>query len=425
MLAAPIPAHETERLAELRALQILDSPREDRFDLLVRLARQIFQVPIAYIALVDAERQWFKAQEGLSVSQTPRSISFCGHAINQNGLLVVPDALQDSRFADNPLVVGEPRVRFYAGYPLSGPNGYKIGTLCLVDHEPREFDDHQQVVLTYLAGLVEQQLHMVDLIGTQRELLETKTALGEAQNRLSRELTEAREYICSQIPDRTTEGPVRADWTFASSSELGGDLFGYHWLDDDRLAIYLIDVCGHGVGAALHSSSVHSAIRRGTLPGCDFTHPGCVLAALDRAFPMDEHHGKYFTIWYGVYDVRTRTLNYAAAGHPPAYLYSPQLPQAAELGTPDLMIGVIDDREPADADAVIPAGARLYVFSDGVFEVFQPDGAMVKLEGLREILRSVQTLPAGRTAAVCETLQQLQARPTFVDDFSLVELEFV
>lgn len=261
MLAAPIPAHEAERLAELRALKILDSPREDRFDTLVRLARHVFRVPIAYIALVDAERQWFKAQEGLDVDETPRSISFCGHAINQDGPLVVPDALLDSRFADNPLVTGGPRVRFYAGHPLAGPTGYKVGTLCLVDHEPREFDEYHQVGLTYLAGLVEQQLHLVDLIGTQRELLETKTALVAAQDRLNRELQEAREYIRSQLPPRSAEGPVRTDWTFASSSELGGDLFGDFWLDEDRLAIYLIDVCGHGVGAA--SIRVRSSRRSG------------------------------------------------------------------------------------------------------------------------------------------------------------------
>ncbi|WLD11351.1 PP2C family protein-serine/threonine phosphatase [Planctellipticum variicoloris] len=425
MLAAPIPAHETERLAELRALKILDSPREDRFDILVRLARHMFRVPIAYIALVDAERQWFKAQEGLDVDETPRSISFCGHAINQDGPLIVRDALLDSRFADNPLVTGGPRVRFYAGHPLSGPTGYKVGTLCLVDHEAREFDEHHQVGLTYLAGLVEQQLHMVDLIGTQRELLETKTALVAAQDRLNRELQEAREYICSQLPARTSDGPVRIDWTFASSSELGGDLFGDFWLDEDRLAIYLIDVCGHGVGAALHSSSVQSAIRRQTLPGCDFADPGCVLAALDRAFPMDEHHGKFFTIWYGVYEVSTRTLKYAAAGHPPAYLYSMTAGKPAELGTPDLMVGVIQDREAAHQTINVPAGARLYVFSDGVFEIFKSDGSMVKLEGLRDLLRSMQSLPAGRTAATCEELQRMQGQPTFVDDFSLVELEFV
>jgi GAF domain-containing protein len=154
MLPAPTPVDETERLAELRALRILDTPPEERFDSIVRLTRHLFRAPVVYIALIDADRQWFKAQIGLTVLQTPRAISFCGHAILQDRALVIPDARLDPRFADNPLVVGEPHVRFYAGHPLSGPQGRKVGTLCLIDHEPRNFDEQQERTLRQLAALV-------------------------------------------------------------------------------------------------------------------------------------------------------------------------------------------------------------------------------------------------------------------------------
>src|SRR5947209_1144548 len=141
MIAAPLPVDESERLAELRALEILDSPAESRFDRIVELAARVFRVPIAYVAMIDANRQWLKSRCGFDVSETARGVSFCAHTILQDEPLVVPDALLDPRFRDNPLVVGEPFVRFYAGHPLAGPGGHNVGTLCLVDHVPRTLSD--------------------------------------------------------------------------------------------------------------------------------------------------------------------------------------------------------------------------------------------------------------------------------------------
>ena len=158
MFPPETPQDETHRLETLRALGILDTPPEERFDRLTRMAKRLFQVPIALVSLVDADRQWFKSCDGLGSTETPRDVSFCGHAILGDDLLIIPDARGDVRFEDNPLVVGEPHIRFYAGCPLRAPNGHKVGTLCIIDREPRSFEREDLDALRDLASLVEREL---------------------------------------------------------------------------------------------------------------------------------------------------------------------------------------------------------------------------------------------------------------------------
>ncbi len=157
MIAPPLPADEDARRATLRVLQILDTEPDERFDRITRMAKRIFQVPIALVSLVDADRQWFKSAQGLDIRETPRDLSFCGHAILSDDILLIPDALRDPRFADNPLVTGPPSVRFYAGCPVRSPSGHRLGTLCVLDRQPRGFDADDQATLRDLAYLVEQQ----------------------------------------------------------------------------------------------------------------------------------------------------------------------------------------------------------------------------------------------------------------------------
>ncbi|WP_228893199.1 GAF domain-containing protein [Pseudoduganella aquatica] len=158
MLAAPTPPNEAERIAALYALLILDTPREERFDKIVEFAASEFDVPIALISLLDSDRQWFKSCVGLDACETGRDISFCGHAIMRAEIMEVRDAAQDPRFADNPLVTGPPHIRFYAGAPLLLPNGYALGTICLIDTKPRQLDDVEMAILSTLRGLVMQEL---------------------------------------------------------------------------------------------------------------------------------------------------------------------------------------------------------------------------------------------------------------------------
>lgn len=172
-----IPDDEKERLAKLDSLGIIYSPAEQRFDRITQLARTAFNVPIALVSLVSEKCQWFKSSQGLLAAETPREISFCGHAILSPETLVVPDTLLNPDFADNPLVTGEPFIRFYAGHPLEY-EGYRLGTLCIIDRVPREFSVPELETLQSLAAWAENELAV--------------SALSETQNRLLSELQEAR-----------------------------------------------------------------------------------------------------------------------------------------------------------------------------------------------------------------------------------------
>ncbi|MEZ3500860.1 sensor domain-containing diguanylate cyclase [Pantoea sp. KPR_PJ] len=159
MRAPQHPANEAQRLAELHSLKILNTPPEERFDRLTRLARRLFNAPIALVSLVEANQQWFKSISGhYDASHTRRDISFCGHTILQDEVMVIENALNDSRFHDNPLVTGEPHIRFYAGCPLQGPGGVNVGTLCILGPEPREFSAEDRATLSDLAAMAEAEL---------------------------------------------------------------------------------------------------------------------------------------------------------------------------------------------------------------------------------------------------------------------------
>ncbi|MDH3533783.1 MAG: sensor domain-containing diguanylate cyclase [Gammaproteobacteria bacterium] len=161
MIEPPLPLDETTRLMSLHSLRILDTHPEERFDRITRMAQRMFGVEICLISLVDSQRQWFKSKQGLDACETPRNISFCGHAILSEEVMVITDAATDSRFADNPLVTDGPNIRFYAGCPIRGPDRHRIGTLCLIDPAPRDFSADDQLMLQDLAQLVEDELALL------------------------------------------------------------------------------------------------------------------------------------------------------------------------------------------------------------------------------------------------------------------------
>lgn len=152
------PSDENERLEDLKSLDVLDTAPEEKFDRLTRMAKRMFDVPIALVSLVDENRQWFKSCIGVDVNETPRDISFCGHAILGDEIFLIEDASKDERFFDNPLVTDGPKIRFYAGCPLKLPNKRKMGTLCIIDSKPRHFDDEDLEILRDLAVMVENEL---------------------------------------------------------------------------------------------------------------------------------------------------------------------------------------------------------------------------------------------------------------------------
>jgi len=162
MQAPAIPLDETKRLRALTTLCLLDTLPEEKFDRVTRLACRTFNVPIATVSLVDRDRQWFKSKQGLDACETSRSISFCGHAILQPGQLVVPDARLNPIFADSPLVIGDPFIRFYAGQPVHGPDGSRVGTLCIIDSQPRVFTPEDSIILSDLGAMVDRELSLIE-----------------------------------------------------------------------------------------------------------------------------------------------------------------------------------------------------------------------------------------------------------------------
>ncbi|CCQ89648.1 putative FOG: CheY-like receiver [Nitrospina gracilis 3/211] len=188
MLEPPVPENEEVRLQALFEYHVLDTDPEEQFDELTELVAQICDVPIALISLIDEKRQWFKSFHGLGARETPRNVSFCGHAILQEGVFEVPNSLEDERFADNPIVTGEPRVIFYAGAPLKTPSGQQIGTLCAIDHKPHKLTEDQKRCLTLLAHQVVSQLELRKIILLKHQLIVQKSELYNQIEELNEEL---------------------------------------------------------------------------------------------------------------------------------------------------------------------------------------------------------------------------------------------
>ena len=247
----------------------------------------------------------------------------------------------------------------------------------------------------------------------------------ETQTRLKKELEEASAYMRSILPDPCT-APLRVDWKYQPSSELAGDTFGYHWIDADHFAIYLLDVCGHGVGAALLSATAINALRSDALPGVDFRNPDEVLFALNNAFQMERQNNLYFTIWYGVYHAPDRTLRYSTGGHPPALLISPKpdgTKSPTRLATPGMIIGVMEDVPYVSSECQIPVGATLFVLCDGCYEIRTPDGEVMEFDDFEDFMLENN----GQT----NTLDKLESwvhskhgTGPLDDDFSIIQIQF-
>ena len=180
MLESTLPIDEERRLATLRLLNILDTPDEERFDRITRIVQRVLDVPIVLVSLLDGNRQWFKSRQGLDALETPRSISFCGHAIHSDEAFVIPDSTLDSRFADNPLVTGAPHIRFYAGHPLKANNGSRLGTLCVIDTKPRHLGQADLDLLHDLGVVVESELNLRDTLETRDAMLRDNAAIMSA-----------------------------------------------------------------------------------------------------------------------------------------------------------------------------------------------------------------------------------------------------
>ena len=252
---------------------------------------------------------------------------------------------------------------------------------------------------------------------------EAYAALLASRQALATELAQAADYVVSLIPEPLPGGNIMTAWRFFPSAQLGGDSFGYHWLDENTFAMYLLDVCGHGVGSALLSVSAFNAIRSQTLPNTDFRIPENVLTALNDAFQMEKHNNLYFTIWYGVYDCRTRELRFASGGHPPAFLISGE-GNLVRLMTNNFFIGGFPDTVYQGSAQTVPPGTDLYIFSDGVYEVDPPEGKMWTLEELGTYLLQNRMKTGEDIDTLYRTMQTYHGRDILEDDFSMLAVHF-
>ncbi len=239
---------------------------------------------------------------------------------------------------------------------------------------------------------------------------------------LDRDLQLARNYVQALLPAPLVNGPVRTAWRYVPSAQLGGDAFGYDWLDPETFVFYLVDVSGHGVGSAMHSVTILNVLRQRALPGVDFRDPSAVLSSLNDRFQMESHNGLFFTMWYGVYHTGDRTLTYGSAGHHASYLIGSDRDAATPLGMPALMIGAMPSLTYEVRQTTLPAGSALYVFSDGVFEIVTPDHRRWALSDFVPLL--LQPTTPGTTEPDRLYGAVTAAAESLDDDFSLLVLTF-
>jgi phosphoserine phosphatase RsbU/P len=248
----------------------------------------------------------------------------------------------------------------------------------------------------------------------------TFEALRKSEQRLAAELAEAAAYVRSLLPP-PLDGDIRVDWRFIPCAELGGDVFSYYALDEDHFAMFIVDVCGHGVSAAMFSVSIFNVLRSRSLPDTNFLEPGLVLARLNERFPMEHQNNMYFTIWYGVFNRRTSELAYASGGHPPAILLRADSPPQL-LRTPGMIVGFMADANFQTARCNVPGDSQLILLSDGAYEIARP-GTTATLE---EFVAQL-TLGSGRRARLDDSVawaRQIHGGEKFDDDLSLVEITF-
>ena len=287
------------------------------------------------------------------------------------------------------------------------------GTTIWISENVRSIKDEAGNFL-YYEGTVDD---ITELKLARERLQRMLEALEQTQQRLESELSEAASYVRSQLP-APLRGTIETNWCYLPCSHLGGDGFGYQWLDPETLAVYLLDVSGHGVGSALLSISVLNVLRTQLLAGTDFHDPSAVLEGLNRVFPMDRNNEKYFTIWYGVYHQPTRTLCYASGGQHAAVLVTGRA-HGLHLQTRGPVIGAAPNLKYPSARVEVPSQAELYIFSDGVYEIARPDGSWQSWEEFSDFLKENQP----PIEAIVKRMREMHGVDEFEDDFSLLKMK--
>ncbi len=282
------------------------------------------------------------------------------------------------------------------------------------------------IAFTYI-NLITAYITTRKITATRQDIKSALEERNQAYAKLNDELKIAESYVRHMLPAPIEKGPVQTKWRFHPTAMLGGDAFGYYWLDRDHFIFYLLDVSGHGVGAALLSVSVLNDLRLQTLQRVDFRQPRQVLTALNTAFPSEKHDDMFFTIWYGAYNAPNRMLRYASAGHPPAIVLgggSTPAPPATVLKNPNSVIGVLPGAAFLENAIQVNGGSSLYLFSDGAYEIRKPDGSMWPFADFQSYLQQIDPGKQSRVDQLYTHVKNMNPSEVLDDDFSILEIVF-
>jgi phosphoserine phosphatase RsbU/P len=323
-----------------------------------------------------------------------------------NGFQVLEQIKGDEHFRDMPVII------------ISALEDSQAMARCIEmgaeDYLPREYDP---IILRARIGSILDRARLKK----QKDLY--VATIIETQNKLQRELSDAAKYVQSLIPPPLTWDTLSAAWSFIPSLSLGGDILGYHRTAKGRLVLYLIDVSGHGIEAALLSVTIMNVLKTETLPETDFSDPAMVLSVLNNSFHSEDQNNMYFTLWYGVFDPETRELTYSSAGNSSAALVAPGK-KCELLQTEGIVIGVDDTFLFENSVKTIAPGSRVYVFSDGIYEVRRKEGDVFGMEEFLDILDKLppEETQAKRLEGLVSIVRSISLNGAFEDDVSIIEL---
>jgi len=261
------------------------------------------------------------------------------------------------------------------------------------------------------------------LKNSEQKLRELNEQKDQYLSIINSDLDKASKYVNSLLPDEIDHPNLRIHWKIVPSTKLGGDSFGYHWIDDEHLALYMLDVTGHGVGAALHCVSALNMLKYETLSNTDFTLPHEVLHGLNQVFQMSEHNSLFITMWYVVYNNTKRELSYAGAGHPPLIIINRKgVPEI--ISSENTVIGVDEHLEFLSGTYVFEEKTEVYMYTDGAFEAELPDGKMLGIDDLVNFLLKNRDSSAQEIELLYNSLLDLNAGKNLEDDFTIMKIEY-
>ena len=276
-------------------------------------------------------------------------------------------------------------------------------------------------LLTYLFILLSIYVNRLRL-----EQFRTTQLLGElrsANAKMSLNVEAAADYVRSLIP-QSDHRPLQFDWRYVPATDLGGDTLGFHDIDDDHVAAYIIDVTGHGLDSALLSVAIINILRSGSLPNTDFRDPGAVLAALNERFQGDEQDHKLFTIWYGVFDIGSRELKWAGGGHPDALLFEEGVDAPVLLPSTGSMLGVIPGQRYPTLSRTLEGSVAVYLYSDGVYEIKRRDGSRWSLADLAQFLQTTRATAMPVMDRLLSHARELSGSQRLGDDFTMLKVKY-